>query len=277
MLGGASDGTRNSPDSRRKRLQFSCNLRENALQSSECTRAARGVTRGRRGGACRRRRRRRSCGGAGSRRSRRRGARRRGRRARSAAPGPTTGRTCPSAGAASPSWSVSTCRSSPSARVVGRRARRSSVFVGRELGSSSSSVGSVVAGRAGVVVAAAARVGLALLREGERAEDLFLRARVVEHVGRQALDRLAVAMERVDLVDPAVVVPVRDRPVAHAASPSPPPAAAASERRQRGAIAAGAPSAGASDGMEDSMHDGMRAARFRRRTSQVSAAPLSRW
>ena len=60
---------------------------------------------------------------------------------------------------------------------------------------------------------AAARVGLALLRERERAADLFLRVRVVEDVGRKLRDRLGVAMERIDLPDPAVVVPVGDHEV----------------------------------------------------------------
>ena len=52
--------------------------------------------------------------------------------------------------------------------------------------------------------------GSALLRVGERAADLLLRVRVVEDVGRERADRLAVAVERIDLVDAPVVVPVGD-------------------------------------------------------------------
>ena len=64
------------------------------------------------------------------------------------------------------------------------------------------SVGSRSAGRPGI--------GLALPCVRERAEDVLLRVRVVEHVHRQRPDRLLVAVLREDLVDPPVAVPVRD-------------------------------------------------------------------
>ena len=70
----------------------------------------------------------------------------------------------------------------------------------RVLGSSSS-CGARSAGRPGV--------GLALPGICERAEDVLLRVRVVEHVHRQRPDRLLVAVLREDLVDPPVAVPVR--------------------------------------------------------------------
>ena len=54
-----------------------------------------------------------------------------------------------------------------------------------------------------------ARVLLPLLRERQRAKDVLLRVRVVEHVDRERADRLLVAVAREDLVDATVAVPVR--------------------------------------------------------------------
>ena len=54
---------------------------------------------------------------------------------------------------------------------------------------------------------------LALPGERERAEDVLLRVRVVEDVDREGANRLLVATEGEDLVDPAVAVPVRDNGV----------------------------------------------------------------
>ncbi len=147
-----------------------------------------------------RRRRRCSCGDGDSRRRLLRGARRRARRARAVGSAPTTVptyrpfRSCP--------WFRSCLFRSclfPSCLF------RSCLF--RSCRFRSCPVPVVVVAGVGIV---AARVGLALLREGERAADLLLRVRVVDHVGRQAVDRVAVAMERVDLADAPVVVPVCD-------------------------------------------------------------------
>ena len=55
-----------------------------------------------------------------------------------------------------------------------------------------------------------AGIGLALLRVLQRAQDVLAGARVVPHVYREDLDRVPVAVQRVDVVDAAVVVPVRD-------------------------------------------------------------------
>ena len=209
MLGGGSDGAHDAPDSGEKQaifMQFAG--KERAYSLALVYRAA-VVTRRAVPQAVRRdRRRRRSSGGGGIRPSRLREAARQGRRGRAAAPAPRTVRRCPSQ--ARPSRS---CRCRPSCR---RRRGRLRVVVfavvsggardrlrGRRLGRRR---------RAGRRVAAA-RVGLALLRKRERTTDLFLGVRVVEDVGRKLRDRLLVAMERVDLADPAVVVPVRDHEV----------------------------------------------------------------
>ena len=187
MLGGGSDGAHNAPDYGEKQaifMQFAGKVRAQSLHL--VYRAAAVTRRAARPAACRRRRRRRSSGGAGSRPSRLRGAAPRGRRGRAAAPAPRTARRCPSE--ARPSrW----CRCRPSSSSGSSAS--SLVFVGRRRRGrawSAPSRSSVVARRARRGVAAA-RVGLALLRERERAADLFLRVRVVEHVGRQLRDRLA--------------------------------------------------------------------------------------
>ena len=205
MLGGGSDGAHNAPDYGEKQAIFMQFAGKERAQSLHLVYREAVVTRrAARPAACRHRRRHRSSGGAGSRRSRRRGAAPRGHRGRGAAPAPRTARRCPSE--ARPSRS---CRCRPSSSVVGRLVRAG----GRRLGRAA--VGCVVRrglgrrrrARRGV---AAARVGLALLRERERAADLFLRVRVVENVRRQLRDRLGVAVERIDLADPPVVVPVGD-------------------------------------------------------------------
>ena len=167
--------------------------------------------------ACRHRRRHRSSGDAGSRRIRRRAAAPQGPRGRAGAPAPRTARRCPSE--TRPSRS---CRCPWSSACVGV----SSCLCRRRLRCSCSAravvpVRSSRRARRGV---AAARVGLALLRERERAADLFLRVRVVENVRRKLRDRLGVAVERIDLADPAVVVPIGDHLIGAASSPSPWPA-----------------------------------------------------
>ena len=186
-----------------KNTSFSCNLQENARAGPSPQFTGRASTS--RWAACRRRRRRRPSGGGDSRPSRPRGAAPRALRARAAAPAPTTARRCRSCSCRScpcrscrswsvvwscSSWSCSSwsCPSWSCVRRPGRAGRG-----GRR--------------RRRIL---AARVGLPLLREGECAADLLLRVRVVEDVGRQLRDRLAVALERIDLADAAVVVPVGD-------------------------------------------------------------------
>ncbi len=204
MLGGGSDGAHNAPDYGEKQaifMQFAGKVRAQSLHL--VYREAVVTRRAAQPAGCRRRRRRRSSGGAGSRPSRLRGAAPRGHRGRGAAPAPTTARRCPSE--ARPSRS---CRCRPSSS-----ASRSSSWSSSSWSSCSCSragrrgLGRPRRPRRGV---AAARVGLALLRERERAADLFLRVRVVEDVRRELRDRLGVAVERIDLADPPVVVPVGD-------------------------------------------------------------------
>ncbi len=210
MLGGGSDGAHDAPDSGEKQaifMQFAG--KERAYSLALVYRAA-VVTRRAVPRAVRRdRRRRRSSGGGGIRLSRLREAARQGHRGRAAAPAPRTVRRCPSQ--ARPSRSCR-CRPSSSSSVVfvvsssrSSSWRCSCRLRGRRLGRRRRR-------RAGRRVAAA-RVGLTLLRKRERATDLFLGVRVVEDVGRKLRDRLRVAMERIDLADPAVVVPVRDHQV----------------------------------------------------------------
>ena len=59
------------------------------------------------------------------------------------------------------------------------------------------------------------RVGLALSRVGQRAENVLLGVRVDEHIHRERADRLLVAGPGVDLVDPPVLVPVGHDRVDH--------------------------------------------------------------
>ena len=122
----------------------------------------------------------------------------------------------------------------------------------------------------------AARVGLPLLREGERAADLLLRVRVVEHVGRELRDRLAVALERVDLADAAVVVPVGDHLVGARLLPSPSAGPLASAESSTTEHEQEAEAQGAMRG-ERSKHDAGGRNRGCRGVWQVSRLPLSRW
>ena len=206
MLGGGSDGAHNAPDYGEKQANFMQFAGKERAQSLHVVYREAAVTRrAARPAACRHRRRHRSSGDAGSRPSRLRGAAPRGHRGRAAAPAPRTARRCPSEARPSRScrcrrrrrrwWAASrSCRCGR--RLRGVRARLRGGRLGRP-------------GRARRGVAAA-RVGLALLRERERAADLFLRVRVVENVRRKLRDRLGVAVERIDLPDPPVVVPVGD-------------------------------------------------------------------
>ena len=100
-------------------------------------------------------------------------------------------------------------------------------------------------------------VGLALLRERERAGDLLLRVRVVDHVARKACDRIAIAVQGVDLADAPVVVPVghdliaargvflRGRHARQQRDEGDPEGEREKHARER-------------TGLEDSVHDGMR-------------------
>ena len=95
-----------------------------------------------------------------------------------------------------------------------------------------------------------AGVGLAALRVRERAEDVLLRVRVVEHVDRERADRVGVAVERVDLVDAPVAVPVGHHRFAQLAFERGRGLAGRQQRQQRQRAArarAGPPSDGGGD------------------------------
>ena len=95
-----------------------------------------------------------------------------------------------------------------SARIggVARAARAASATVARRR---------LVARLVVVRLGAPRGAGVRLARAGELqgAKDVLLGARVVEHVDGQRPDRGLVALEWVDLVDPAVAVPVVDDPL----------------------------------------------------------------
>ena len=198
MLGGGSDGAHNVPDYREKQANFMQFAGKERAQSLHAVYRERAVTRrAARPAGCRHRHRHRSSGDAGSRLSRRRGAAPQGPRARAAGPVPRTARRCPSE--PRPSRSCRCRPSLPSWWAPRSCAWSSSRGVRARLGGGR--LGTRRPGRARRGVAAA-RVGLALLRECERATDLFLRVRVVEDVRRKLRDRLGVAVERVDLARP---------------------------------------------------------------------------
>ena len=205
MLGGGSDGAHNAPDSRRKTGHFPAICRKRASPVAPRVYRETAVTRRvARAAACRHRRRHRSSGDGDS-------PAEPAARSSTARPPSTSSGTGTEDG---PDVSVGgTTVAVVSVSVVvglvgGVRSCRcrpsSSWFRARPRGGR---LGRPGRARRGV---AAARVGLALLRERERAADLFLRVRVVENVGRKLRDRLGVAVERVDLADAAVVVPVGD-------------------------------------------------------------------
>ena len=199
MLGGRSDDT----DKQQENSEIPANCGNPPFTPVKGVYRREGVRR--RPAAGRRRPCGRSSGAPGSRPSRRRGAARRGRPGRSAARARTRGRTCrrsrpPRSGRSCRSRSCSSRASSPSS------ASCPAWSASRRLGGRRRGLGR--RRRAGRRLAA--RVLLALLRVRQRAADLLLRVRVVEHVGREDADRLAVARERVDLVDAPVVVPVVD-------------------------------------------------------------------
>ena len=270
MLGGGSDGAHNAPDYGEKQaifMQFAGKERAKSLHL--VYREAVVTRRAARPAACRHRRRHRSSGGAGSRRSRRRGAAPRGHRGRGAAPAPRTARRCPSE--ARPSRS---CRSSAVVVVVVRRRgrrlrRRGRLRVGRR------GLGRPRRARRGV---AAARVGLALFRERERAADLFLRVRVVEDVGRKLRDRLACSNGADRSCRPARRRTSRRSPGRHSSSPSPCHRGLAAHRRHHHECdEQEAEAQGAMKG-EGSNHDAERAeCPGSRGVWQVSRLALSRW